>query len=70
MLTLMENEKYYRHLTPILIEGWDRCIASDFVGLCKDSDIPEDFRSELKSELFEIKEEIDRAIIETEKEEW
>lgn len=52
------------------MEGWERNIASDLVEVCRDHDLPAEFRDELRGELLQIREEIQRAIITTEQEEW
>ncbi len=62
--------KYYRHLTPIAIEGWERNIAGDLAAVCRDPELPVEFRDELRGELLQIREEISRSIISVEKEEW
>jgi len=70
MVKTEKSEKYLRHLTPLSMEGWERNIASDLVEVCRDQELPAEFRDELRGELLQIKEEIDRAIITQEKEEW
>ncbi len=62
--------KYLRHLTPLAMEGWERNIAGDLVEVCRDTELPAEFRDELRGELLQIKEEVERAIILAEQEEW
>jgi hypothetical protein len=62
--------KYLRHLTPLSMEDWGRHIAGDLVEICKDKELPAEFLDELRGELLQIKDEIERSIILAEKEEW
>jgi hypothetical protein len=62
--------KYLRHLTPLAMEDWERHIAGDLVEACRDPELPTEFRDELRGELLQVKEEIERSIIIVEREEW
>jgi hypothetical protein len=62
--------KYLRHLTPLAFEGWERHIAGDLVAVCRNPELPAEFRDEIRGELLQMKEEIERAIITSEREEW
>ena len=56
-------EKYTRHLTPVFLTGWENTIAGELVAICNDSELPDKFRDELKTELIDMREEIERDIL-------
>ena len=64
MAEIKLDQKYMRHLTPVSSPDYNKNIARDLVAVCNDTELPEDFRSELKYELISIRELAIKTVLE------
>jgi hypothetical protein len=51
--------KYSRHLTPITDPDYGKNFYRDMLSVVNDSELPEEFRREIKGELEEIREDVE-----------